>query len=250
MENKENKSHNYGLVGKNIAYSFSRGYFNEKFKAMGLKDYSYRNYDFENIQDFEVIVKEEEHLSGINVTIPYKEAVIPYLAALDPEAEQVGAVNTIKFTEAGLKGYNTDTYGFKMALKPLLRPPHKKALILGTGGASKAIAYVLSSLGISFQLVSRAPEASQLNYEQLDETIMGSHKLIINCTPLGTAPDIDKKPPIPYRFLGPEHLLFDLIYNPEKTAFLQQGEHRGAAISNGLKMLEFQAEKSWEIWNS
>lgn len=217
---------------------------------MGLKNYSYRNYDFQDIQDFEIIVKEEEHLSGINVTIPYKEAVIPYLAVLDPVAEAIGAVNTIKPTEKGLKGYNTDAYGFKTALEPLLQKQHKQALILGTGGASKAVAYVLGQLNIPFKFVSRNPAEGQLSYEQLDEEIMAAHSLIINCTPLGTFPDVERKPPIPYRLLGPDHLLFDLIYNPEKTAFLLQGELRGSAITNGLKMLELQAEKAWEIWNS
>lgn len=250
MENEENKSHNYGLVGKDISYSFSRGYFTEKFKAMGLSNYSYRNYDFEQIQDFEIIVKEEEHLSGLNVTIPYKEAVIPYLAALDPVAEEIGAVNTIKLTDKGLIGYNTDAYGFRTVLEPLLQKQHKQALILGTGGASKAIAYVLGQLNISFKFVSRDPAEGQLNYEQLDQDVMGGHKLIINCTPLGTFPDVERKPPIAYRHLTAEHLLFDLIYNPEKSAFLQQGEMRGATISNGLKMLQLQAEKAWEIWNS
>ena len=250
MEKEENKSHNYGLVGKNISYSFSQGYFTEKFKAMGLTNYSYRNYDFQSIEDFEVIVKEEEHLSGINVTIPYKEAVIPYLAAMDPEAEKIGAVNTIKFTENGLKGYNTDAYGFKTALQPLIKNGHNKALILGTGGASKAIAYVLAELNISFKYVSRNPSDGQLSYEQLDNGIMKSHTLIINCTPLGTFPNVGQKPDIPYEHVGPDHLLFDLIYNPEKSAFLEEGENRGAAITNGLKMLQLQAEKAWEIWNS
>jgi len=250
MEKEENKSHNYGLVGKNISYSFSRDYFTEKFKAMGLTNSSYRNYDFQNIEDFEIIVKEEEHLSGINVTIPYKEAVIPYLAELDAVAEKIGAVNTIKYTENGLKGFNTDAYGFKNSLQPLLKKQHKNALILGTGGASKAIAYVLQELEIPFKYVSRNPTENQLSYNQLDEDIMASHTLIINCTPLGTFPDVERKPPIPYRLLGTDHLLFDLTYNPEKSAFLQQGENRGAAITNGHKMLQLQAEKAWEIWNS
>ncbi|MEX0290502.1 MAG: shikimate dehydrogenase [Flavobacteriaceae bacterium] len=248
MEKEENKQRSFGLVGKDISYSFSRGYFTKKFEELNLKNHSYVNYDLPTIQDFEMIVKEELHLTGLNVTIPYKEAVIPYLAELDPMAAEIGAVNTISFTETGLKGYNTDAYGFKMALQPLLKEQHKKALILGTGGASKAIAYILSKLGISYTFVSRTPSEDQLGYDALSDAVMAENLVIINCTPIGTFPDLEAKPAIPYEFITEKHLLFDLIYNPERTAFLLEGEAKGATVANGLKMLEEQAERAWAIW--
>lgn len=250
MERTEKQKPRFGLIGRNIAYSFSRGYFREKFSRLGLDQYRYDNFDLEDIADFPSVIANNRDLAGLNVTIPYKEAIIPYLKALDPVSTEIGAVNTIKITSGGLLGYNTDAYGFEQALLPLLKPQHKKALILGTGGASKAVAYVLRKLQIQYQFVSRNPEPLHLKYEDLDAETMATHHLIVNCTPLGTWPDVEARPTIPYSNLDPRHLLFDLIYNPEKTAFLKEGEKRGSAISNGLRMLELQADRSWEIWNS
>lgn len=250
MEKTEKQGRSFGLIGRNIAYSFSRGYFKEKFRKLGLEDHVYLNFDMENIGEFTKVIERNPSLAGLNVTIPYKEAIIPYLKTLDPVSEEIGAVNTIKITPEGLLGYNTDVYGFEKALLPFLKPHHQKSLILGTGGASKAVAYVLNKLKIGYQYVSRKPGNGTLNYEDLDPDIIASHQLIVNCTPLGTFPDVALKPMIPYSSLNSRHLLFDLIYNPEKTTFLKEGEKRGATISNGLKMLELQADRSWEIWNS
>ena len=250
MEKTRPGTRKYGLIGRNISYSFSRGYFREKFRKLGLEDCDYVNFDLQHIQEFTALLHQHQELAGLNVTIPFKEAVIPYLNALDPIAEKIGAVNTIKLTPEGTVGYNTDAHGFEQALLPYLKPHHRGALILGTGGASKAIAYVLDKLGIPYKYVSRNPLAEQLAYEDISASVLTAHPLIVNCTPLGTWPDIEAKPNIPYDLLGPQQLLFDLIYNPEKSTFLQQGEQRGTVISNGLKMLELQAEKAWEIWNS
>jgi shikimate dehydrogenase len=248
MEKTEQK-HSYGLLGRDISYSFSRGYFTDFFQKKGLHNCSYENFDLRYISDLETILKEYPELRGLNVTIPYKEEIIPYLHTLDPEAATIGAVNTIKFTKTGLKGYNTDGYGFLRSLEPFLaKQSHKHAIILGTGGASKAIAHILHTLDINYHFVSRNPENDQWGYEMLSNDVMEQHTLIINCTPVGTHPRITEKPMIPYASLGPEHLLYDLVYNPEKSAFLQEGEKRGTAICNGLSMLRHQAQKSWEIW--
>ena len=248
MENTEKSR--FGLVGKNISYSFSKGYFTQKFKELGLGHHSYENFDLSAIEVFQELIQLNKNLKGLNVTIPYKEAVIPYLDELNPKAEKIGAVNTIKFTKKGLKGFNTDIYGFKKSIKPFLKKRHKKALILGTGGASKAVAFVFSELGIKYKYVSRNPKKKQLGYTDLNDEVLKKYTVLINCTPQGTFPNIEDKPAIPYQFITKKHLLFDLIYNPEKTAFLLEGEKQGASICNGLRMLELQAEKSWAIWNS
>ena len=250
MEKTGKVQHRFGLIGKNIAYSFSRAYFSKKFEGLNLEDHSYENFDLDSIQDFPKIVNNEPLLRGLNVTIPYKEAVVPFLDRLDQKALDIGAVNTIEFREGKLIGHNTDIYGFEMALAPLLLPGDKHALILGTGGASKAVAYVLEKIGMDFNFVSRKPKEGQLQYDDLDEDIMKKNAVVINTSPLGTFPDTDKKPDIPYSFITSDHLLFDLIYNPETTAFMKEGVARGARVSNGQKMLEMQAEKAWEIWNS
>ncbi|MEM9649416.1 MAG: shikimate dehydrogenase, partial [Bacteroidota bacterium] len=206
------------------------------------------NFDLDTIAQLESLLAQNT-LKGLNVTIPYKEQVIPFLSEIDEKAAEIGAVNTIKFTKNGLKGFNTDAYGFQQSLQPFLKPHHDRALILGTGGASKAIRFVLDQLGISNTFVSRYKKEGRLAYVDLDEKVIGNHLLIINCTPLGTHPNVDDKPALPYQYLGDKHLLFDLIYNPEKTAFLKECELRGGSICNGLHMLELQAEKAWEIWN-
>ena len=250
MGRTEQIKHKYGLIGRNIEYSFSRSYFNKKFKELELDSHSYVNFDLESIADFPSVIAEEIDLKGLNVTIPYKEAIIPYLDDIDPEASKIGAVNTIQFTAKGLKGHNTDVYGFRESLEPHLNPGDKSALILGTGGASKAIAYALEELQISFNYVSRNPVQSQLGYSDLTPELVSANRLIINCTPLGTYPRVDLKPDIPYGAIGKEHLLFDLVYNPDITAFMHEGMSKGARTLNGRKMLELQAEKAWSIWNS
>lgn len=241
----------YGLVGKDISYSFSRNYFAKKFTELNLKECSYRNFDIPEIEEFPFLLYQKEHeYYGLNVTIPYKESIMNYLSEIDEIAQKIGAVNTIKITEDNrLIGHNTDAYGFKKSLQTVLKNHHKKALILGTGGASKAIAYVFENLNIKYKFVSRSPTTDQLSYDSLNEAILNEYHLIINCTPLGTFPDIELFPDIPYNYLNEKHLLFDLIYNPEESTFLKLGKKQGAIIKNGSEMLKFQAEKSWEIWN-
>ncbi|SFZ92098.1 shikimate dehydrogenase [Flaviramulus basaltis] len=240
-----------GLLGKNISYSFSKAYFKNKFDDENIKDTTYENFDIENIDLFPSIIKNTKDLKGLNVTIPYKEVVIPYLNKVNKKAKAIGAVNTIKITKKGnLIGYNTDCYGFKKSLKPYIKSHHKKALILGTGGASKAIAYSLKKMGISYKYVSRNPSKHvAFTYDKLSENDIKNHQIIINCTPLGTFPNVDDCPNIPYSAINNNHILFDLIYNPEETTFLKLGKKNQATTINGLNMLKLQAEKAWSIWN-
>jgi len=250
-EKKQNNQRLFGLLGKNISYSFSSGYFKEKFEELELENYQYQNFDIQSIQEFSKILKQNRALCGMNITIPYKEEILLCLEEIDSEALEIGAVNTIKFLKNGkLKGFNTDVSGFLNSLKPLLKAHHTKALILGTGGASKAIAYAFKKLHIDFTFVSRNPEKeNEISYSNLSEDIISAHSIIINCTPLGTFPETNLCPDIPYQFITSQHLLFDLIYNPAITTFLEKGKNKGAKIKNGLEMLQLQAEKSWEIWN-
>ncbi|CAM1347318.1 shikimate dehydrogenase family protein [Tenacibaculum insulae] len=251
MEEKENKNL-FALVGKNISYSFSKGYFTNKFDELNLNTNAYVNFDIQSIKELPAKIKEHKKvLKGMNVTIPYKLEVFNYLDKIDKKAQKIGAVNTIKISKKGkLKGFNTDIYGFKKSLKPLIKSHHKSALILGTGGASKAVAFVLKKLNIKYQFVSRNPNGKkEISYQNLSEKIIASHHLIINCTPLGTHPNVDDFPDIPYQFLSTKHLLYDLIYNPSETTFLKKGKEKGTEIKNGLEMLEQQAEKAWRIWN-
>ncbi|WP_109298926.1 shikimate dehydrogenase [Aquimarina sp. AU474] len=239
----------YGLLGKHIGYSFSRGFFSDKFEKENL-DCVYKNFDLKQIDELKTIIN-QKNTAGLNVTIPYKEEVIALLDELDPIAKEIGAVNVIKFkNEHELIGYNSDYYGFSESLKPLLNPNIKKALILGTGGASKAIAYSLNRLKIDYTFVSRNPDFNELNYSELDEDIINEYKLIVNCTPLGTHPNVENYPNIPYEYITKNHVLYDLIYNPNETVFMKKGTEKGAKVSNGLQMLILQAEKAWEIWNS
>ena len=222
----ENEKNNiFGLLGRNISYSFSRGYFTDKFQKLHLNNHSYVNFDMQHCDEFPNIISSEKNLKGLNVTIPYKQEIIPFLDELDEIAKQIGAVNTIKITKKNtLKGYNSDAVGFEKSIKPLLKNHHQKALILGTGGASKAVAYVFQKNNISFQFVSRNPDSiHEISYENLNPEIMESHTIIVNCSPLGTSPNIEKYPDIPYQFLNQQHLLYDLIYNPEETVFLSKG---------------------------
>lgn len=239
-----------GLLGRNIGYSFSRNYFSNKFEYEKITDFTYQNFDIADIELFPKIFKETPDLIGLNVTIPYKEEVIPFLDELSENAKQIGAINTIKILPNGnLLGDNTDYFGFSESLKPLLKSHHKKALILGTGGAAKAIAFGLQQLQIDFIFVSRKTSSNTITYSDLTKELFNEHQIIINCTPLGTFPNIENCPDIPYQYITQNHIAYDLIYNPEKTTFLNKAEQKGATIKNGYEMLVLQAEKSWEIWN-
>ncbi|MCH4824318.1 shikimate dehydrogenase [Gramella lutea] len=239
----------FGLIGKNIDYSFSRKYFSEKFYIENL-DAQYLNFDIPTIEKFPEVIGQNS-INGLNVTIPYKEKIIPFLDRLDSHAEKIQAVNTIKFENDGsLTGYNTDYWGFSNSLKPYLQKHHNRALILGTGGASKAIAYSLKLLNIEYSFVSRKSIEGHLTYSELDEKILEDHPLIINCTPLGTSPNIEAYPEIPVEFISKKHLIFDLIYNPSETMLQKLCSEQGSQTLNGLEMLKLQANKAWEIWNS
>lgn len=252
MENKTESTykHLYGLVGRNISYSLSRAHFAKKFDQEHIPDSFYTNFDIQDINEFPSLITDHPNLAGMNVTIPYKEAVIPFLDELDETAEAIGAVNVIQLKGNRLIGHNSDYYGFQKSLEPHLKQNHKKALILGTGGASKAVAFALKKLNINFKYVSRNPKLKQFAYSDLNKEIVQSHTIIINTTPLGTFPNVNDKPEIPYKFINENHLLFDLIYNPEETTFLKLGKKNGAAIMNGEAMFEFQAAKAWEIWHA
>lgn len=240
----------FGLLGRNISYSFSKGYFTEKFNDEVFTGNSYENFDVSDINDFTELVANNPELKGLNVTIPYKEQVIPFLDKLSKKATLIGAVNTIKFTKKGkLKGYNTDYYGFKKSLEPLLQPHHKKALILGTGGASKGVAFALDELSIPYTFVSREAKENIIDYDLINATTFDNFQIIINCTPVGTSPNITACPNLPYEFFTEKHIAYDLIYNPEETQFLKNAKEHGAVIKNGYDMLIFQAEKAWKIWN-
>lgn len=242
----------FGLIGHPLTHSFSKQYFENKFEKENIVDCSYNLYDIKNISLYKNVF-ETPNLIGLNVTIPYKESIIDLLDELDEVAKNIGAVNTIKFNSntKKTKGYNTDYFGFKNSLKPFLENIHERALILGTGGASKAVAYVLKELNINCLFVSRTPEkGNEIGYNDINEYVIKHHQIIINTTPLGTYPNINDSPNIPYELLTANHLLYDLVYNPEETMFLRKGKEKGAKIINGLQMLKLQAEKSWEIWNS
>lgn len=241
----------FGLIGKTLVHSFSKKYFTEKFEREDV-DANYELYSMENVDSLRQFIQEHS-LCGLNVTIPYKQDVIPLLDEIDSEAQIVGAVNVIKIKREDehlcLKGFNTDVVGFRNSLKPLLKPWHTSALVLGTGGASKAVLYVLKNLGIEACCVSRQKHAGMLTYETLDADVMERNTLIVNTTPLGTFPNVETCPDIPYRLLTEKHLLFDLVYNPEQTLFMKKGLQNGASVKNGYEMLVGQAEASWSIWN-
>jgi len=240
----------YGLIGYNIGYSFSKTFFNFKFEKENRND-SYENFDIPVLSEMSEILENNPGLKGLNVTIPYKKSIIKLLDEVDKEALQIGAVNTIKINKDGtLKGYNTDHYGFSKALMEFLPIKEKKALILGTGGASKAVKYVLEIMNFEVTQVSRTKTEKNITYNDLNRDIIKQNYLIVNCTPLGTFPNIEECPDIPYEYLTEDHLAFDLTYNPRETRFMKLSEDRGARKSNGLKMLEYQAKKAWSIWIS
>ena len=235
----------FGLIGKTLSHSFSEGYFNEKFHKEDINDAEYKNFELNNISEFTDLISKIK-LSGLNVTTPYKESIIPFLDELTPHAKAIGAVNTIQFKDNKLIGHNTDTIGFSQSIYPLLNE-RNKALVLGNGGASKAIQYALKTLNIEYKIVSRK---SSFDYLDISSESIGYYDIIINTTPLGTHPKIADFPQIPYKELNENHLLFDVIYNPTESAFLRFGKTRNCSIKNGLEMLEIQAESSWNIWNS
>jgi len=257
----------YGLIGYPLTHSFSKRFFTEKFEKEGIADHVYDLYEIDNLSDFPELLRANPRLCGLNVTVPYKIGVMYYLDWVHPDAKEVGAVNCIRISaespiaaafsgevgiqdhEFRLEGFNTDVYGFEQSLIPLLQPQHTQALILGSGGASRAVKYVLNKLKIYNTTVSRESDSGRILYQDLTTEHLDKYKLIINTTPLGMAPDTDKCPDIPYEALTGEHLLYDLIYNPAETMFLQKGREQGAVTKNGSEMLILQAEKSWEIWN-
>lgn len=250
MENAQNAlDYKFGLLGKQIDYSFSRGYFTQKFKEEKLP-HTYVNFDVPKVEDILPIIKNTTNFKGFNVTIPYKEAIIPLLDVVDKKAKAIGAVNTVRLSKSGqLIGYNTDVIGFKKSLQQHLKSNHKRALILGTGGASKAVAYALQSLNLQYDFVSRNLSTDvKFLYTDLTTDIINSYKVIINCTPLGTFPNVNACPDIPYEGIESSHICYDLIYNPEQTKFLSCADIQGATTVNGLEMLHIQANEAWKIW--
>lgn len=246
----------YGLLGYPLGHSFSARYFADKFASEHI-DAQYSNFEFKSVSEALSVLTQKENLQGFNVTIPFKQQIIPFLDGISSEAREIGAVNVVKVVRdnngvARLYGYNSDVYGFIHSFQKQYRPEihHSKALILGTGGASKAVYYALSSMGIESRFVSRTPGQDKLTYDQLNAILLSQYKILVNCTPLGMYPDVHSLPDLPYEALTSSHYLYDLVYNPELTAFLQQGLKQGTTVKNGLEMLYLQAEKAWEIWNS
>ncbi|MCB0696188.1 MAG: shikimate dehydrogenase [Chitinophagaceae bacterium] len=238
----------YGLIGYPLEHSFSPAYFSDKFRLENLNA-EYRTFPISAIEDLPILLQQYPRLKGLNVTIPYKETVLSFLDALDPDAAVIGAVNCISFAGGKKTGYNTDVIGFRNSLSPLLQPYMTHALVLGSGGASKAVKFVLQQLGIDYNVVSRTKNTGYITYKDVDARMITENTLIVNTTPLGMYPTINDRPGIPYEALTNRHLLFDLIYNPEATLFLQSGAKHGAMIKNGKEMLQLQAEASWTIWN-
>jgi shikimate dehydrogenase len=243
----------FGLIGYPLSHSFSKLFFTEKFERESIYDTNYELFPLPEINQLEELLQNEQ-LAGLNVTIPYKVAVLPFVDELDSAAAEIGAVNCLKIDTLGgkryIKGFNTDAYGFESSLRPLLQKHHQKALIFGDGGAASAVKYVLNKLGISFLSVLRSPKPGSIAYGDVDELLLNSHSLIINTTPLGTFPKVEDCPQIRYEFLTAKHLAYDLVYNPEETLFLQLVREKGGTTKNGLEMLQLQAERSWEIWTA
>ena len=241
----------FGLIGYPLGHSFSKNFFNEKFHSEDI-DAEYVNFEIPSISEFPTVLLTNPELIGLNVTIPYKEQIIPYLDELDADAAAIGAVNVIKIIrqkgKTKLIGYNSDIIGFTQSIEPLLETQHKKALILGTGGSSKAIYHGLKKLGIDAKFVSRTAQSGMFTYEDLTPEVMNEYKIIVNCTPVGMYPRADEYPNIPYEYLTPNHLLYDLLYNPDTTLFMKKGADKGAATKNGLEMLLLQAFASYDIW--
>ena len=246
----------FGLIGNRLGYSFSRNFFTEKFNLESLADQEYVNFELDSIEQFPGIFDQGKEICGLNCTIPYKQQIMTFLDEIDPEAAQIGAVNTVKITYDNgnryLKGFNTDIYGFEHSLRPMLDARHTKALILGTGGASKAIKHILSKLQIEFISATIDDQCfeNEIRYNEINEQVMKECLIIVHATPVGTFPNVDDCPAIPYHFIAEDHVCFDLVYNPEETFFLKKAKVQGAQTKNGLEMLHLQALKAWEIWNS
>ena len=240
----------FGLIGFPLSHSFSKGYFANKFLTENIVDAGYENYPIESIDLFKALWVSNPALQGLNVTIPYKKAVIPYLQFPSTVVESIQACNCIRLYEGALYGYNTDVIGFEQSLMPFLKPHHQKALILGTGGAAAAVEWVLKKLGIAYQLVSRTESEGCITYNALNSDVIASHKLLINTSPIGMYPNVDEAPNLPYEAVTAQHHLYDLVYNPTQTKFLELGSKQGATIQNGLEMLHIQANASWALWNS
>lgn len=238
----------YGLIGKPLSHSFSQRWFTELFVRESLPFHRYELFPLEHINAFPSLLRDTPGLAGLNVTIPFKQAVIPFLDEVDPLAAAVGAVNTISIRNGRTVGHNTDVEGFRNTLVPLLNGDRPRALVLGTGGASRAVAFVLRELGIKFRMVSRSPERGDLTWDQVDPIVTKVCTLIVNTTPLGMYPEVDTAPPLAYEAIGPKHILVDLVYNPEETLFMRLGAAHGATVVNGMRMLEGQAEAAWRIW--
>ncbi|MET3114680.1 shikimate dehydrogenase [Pedobacter sp. CG_S7] len=247
-------SRTFGLIGYPLSHSFSKTYFTEKFVRKGISGCQYDLFPIANIDFLTDLLDENTLLEGLNVTIPYKVAVLPFLNELDAAAAFIGAVNCISIRHIDgkpfLKGYNTDAHGFEVSLKPFIKAHHQKALILGNGGAAKAVKYVLQKLGIDYLSVTRTATEGAILYDEVTEEVLKEHTVLINTTPLGMSPNVDSYPPIPYQYLSTQHLAYDLVYNPEESKFLRLSKDRGAATKNGLEMLDLQAARSWVIWNS
>jgi len=235
----------FGLVGKSLSHSFSSQYFSEKFYKENITNCQYLNFEIDDISNVKKLIPENDIL-GLNITVPYKTSIIPYLDGVSDESKEINAVNTVKIVNGNLYGFNTDVIGFKKSISPIL-DNRKTALVLGNGGSSKSVQYVLKNLDISFKVVSRK---TKLDYQHMDKEIMETTDVIINCTPLGMYPEIESYPKIPYEFLNSKHLLFDLVYNPKQSKFLTLGIAKNCIVKNGLEMLHIQAEESWNIWNN
>lgn len=238
----------YGIIGNPLGHSFSKGFFTEKFAREGI-DAEYLNFQIPEIGKLTEVLRENPELRGINVTLPYKTEIIPFLDELSDEAREIGAVNVVQIRNGHLKGFNSDIIGFTKSIQPLLKPHHQKALILGTGGASRAIRVGLTRLGLEWKYVSRTPHEGMITYEDITAETLREYEVIVNCSPVGMFPKVDGCPAIPYEFLTPDNLLYDLVYNPETTLFMKKGALQGAVVKNGLEMLHLQAIASWEFWN-
>ncbi len=248
-----NKTRHFGLIGFPLTHSFSPGYFTAKFEREGLTDCRYDAYPLPSLDHLPKLLADNPDLEGMNVTIPYKSQIILYLHELSEEAAAIGAVNVIKIRDGHLTGHNSDIFGFEVSLRNFLPnpfPTNLKALVLGTGGAAKAVQFVLQKMGIPYLLVSRTKSSETIDYQSIDNTVFQSHQLVVNTTPLGMSPKIDACPPLPYHLATPGQYFYDLVYNPEKTKFLALGEDNGANVQNGLQMLYLQAEKAWDIWRN
>lgn len=238
----------YGIIGFPLGHSFSRGFFTEKFARESI-DAQYLNFEIPDVAMLSDVLRDNPELRGLNVTLPHKQAVIPLLDEMSEEAMEIGAVNVIRVRNGKLKGFNSDIIGFTNSIKPLLQPHHRKALVLGTGGASKAIRVGLNRLGIEWTYVSRSPRDGMVTYEDITAETLQEYTVIVNCSPVGMFPKVDAAPAIPYELLSPQHLLFDCVYNPEETLFMKKGRKQGATVKNGLEMLHLQAAASWKFWN-